>query len=112
MTQQDDITQRVLTDADFQSLWDAACQDSPQAPGWNRHIRYGRAVVAAALSKVPGPVAESTLPLEKALHELVDKIVPGLDTGDLVQDARRASTALSAALASAPVAGEDDHDAK
>lgn len=102
MTQQDDITQRVLTDAEIQALWDEACKDSPQAPGWNRHIRFARAL----LSKVPAPIADSTLRLEQALHELIDKIVPGLDTGDLVQDARRASTALSATLASAPVAGE------
>ncbi|MDQ4681150.1 hypothetical protein, partial [Stenotrophomonas maltophilia group sp. RNC7] len=56
--------------------------------------------------KVSAPIADSTLPLEQALHELIDKIVPGLDTGDLVQDARRASTDLSAILASAPVADE------
>ena len=53
------------------------------------------------------PVAD-TLPLEKALYELVDKIAPGLDTGDLVQDARRASTLLSAIMASAPVAALTD----
>lgn len=58
---------------------------------------------AAALASAP--VAD-TLPLEKALYELVDKIAPGLDTGDLVQDARRASTLLSAIMASAPVAAE------
>lgn len=63
-------------------------------------------VARALLSKVSAPIADSTLPLEQALHELIDKIVPGLDTGDFVQDARRASTALSAILASAPVAGE------
>lgn len=51
------------------------------------------------------PVAD-TLPLEKALYELVDKIAPGLDTGDLVQDARRSSTLLDAIMASAPVTGE------
>lgn len=68
---------------------------------WNRHIRFARAL----LSRLRAQVAD-TLPLEAALHVLVDKIVPGLDTGDLVQDARRASTALSAILASAPVADE------
>jgi hypothetical protein len=61
-----------------------------------------RAALASA------PVAD-TLPLEKALYELVDKIAPGLDTGDLVQDARRASTLLGAIMASAPVAGEAQH---
>lgn len=58
------------------------------------------------------PVADSTLPLEQALYELVNKIDPGLDTGDLLQDARRASTMLDAIMtsgvrpASAPVAGK------
>ncbi|QYJ23390.1 hypothetical protein KYT87_09305 [Achromobacter sp. ES-001] len=58
-----------------------------------------RAALASA------PVAD-TLPLEKALYELVDKIAPGLDTGNLVQDARQASTLLGVIMASAPVAGE------
>lgn len=60
----------------------------------------------ALLSKLRAPVADSTLPLEKALHELVSKIAPGLDTGDLLQDAQRASAMLDAIQASAPVAGE------
>ncbi|GAB1836864.1 hypothetical protein MyNCGM121_36430 [Achromobacter xylosoxidans] len=54
MTQQDDITQRVLTDEQIQALWDEACKDSPQAPGWNRHIRFARAL----LSQVRAPVAD------------------------------------------------------
>lgn len=62
----------------------------------------------AALASAP--VAD-TLPLEKALYELVDKIAPGLDTGDLVQDARRASTLLDAIMASAPVADTPSVDA-
>lgn len=52
------------------------------------------------------PVADSTLPFEQALYELMNKIDPGLDTGDLLQDAGRASAALDAIMASAPVAGE------
>lgn len=63
-------------------------------------------LVQSLRSQLRVPVADSTLPLEQALYELVDKIAPGLDTGDLVHDARRASTLLAAALASAPVAGE------
>lgn len=35
------------------------------------------------------------LPLEMALSELIDKIVPGLDSGDLLADARTASAALT-----------------
>lgn len=58
-----------------------------------------RAALASA------PVAD-TLPLEKALYELVDKIAPGLDTGNLVQDARQASTLLGVIMASAAVADQ------
>lgn len=57
MTQQDDITQRLLTDDGLQALWDEACKDSPQAPGWNRHLRYGRAIETALLSKLRAPVS-------------------------------------------------------
>lgn len=67
--------------------------------GWNNCLSDCRAALASA------PLAD-TLPLEKALYELVDKIAPGLDTGDLVQDARRSSTLLDAIMASAPVTGE------
>ncbi|MFY3648352.1 hypothetical protein ACOTET_29715, partial [Achromobacter xylosoxidans] len=28
------------------ALWDEACKDSPQAPGWNRHIRFARALLS------------------------------------------------------------------
>lgn len=105
MTQQDDITQPVLTEPGIQALWNEACKDSPKNPGWKRHIRFARAI-EQALSKLHTPVADSTLPLEKALHELVSKIAPGLDTGDLLQDAQRASAMLDAIQASAPVAGE------
>jgi hypothetical protein len=34
--------------------------------------------------------------MERALSQLVDKIMPGLDTGDILADARTASTALDA----------------
>ncbi len=44
----------ILTDAEIQALWDEACKDSPQAPGWNRHIRFARAL----LSKLRAPVAD------------------------------------------------------
>lgn len=99
MTQQDDIIQRVLTDEEIQDIADGF-------DIYGAKPEFARAIESALLSKLRAPVADSTLPLEQALHELVDKIVPGLDTGDLVQDARRASTALSAILASAPVADE------
>lgn len=43
-------------------------------------------------------LALSKLPLEQMLHELVSKIDTGLDTGDLLQDARRSSTVLDAIM--------------
>lgn len=41
----------------------------------------------------PGALSDK---LERALSELVDKIMPGLDTGDIIADARTASSALDA----------------
>ncbi|UAW00971.1 hypothetical protein [Ralstonia phage RPZH3] len=32
-----------LSEATIQALWDEACNDSPQNPGWSRHIRFARA---------------------------------------------------------------------
>ena len=66
--------------------------------------------LSAALASAP--VANPTLPLEHALHELISKIAPGLDTGDILQDARRASVALSSIMASAPTADGRDAAAK
>jgi hypothetical protein len=42
------------SDAELQALWDVACQDTPQKPGWCRHIRFARAVLAAATSPNEG----------------------------------------------------------
>lgn len=107
---QNNAAQPVLTEPGIQALWNEACKDSPKNPGWKRHIRFARAI-EQALSKLRSPVADSTLPLEKALHELVSKIAPGLDTGDLLQDAQRASAMLDAIQARAPVADEAPTDA-
>lgn len=49
---------------------------------------------------------QSQGPAEQALAELVDKIVPGLDTGDLLADARKASAALGLG---APVSQDREH---
>lgn len=43
-----------MTDDEIQALWDEACKDSPQNPGWNRHIRFARAL----LSKLRAQVAD------------------------------------------------------
>jgi hypothetical protein len=41
------------------------------------------------------PVDEFSDKVERALSELVDKIVPGLDTGDIIADAKAASEAMN-----------------
>uniref|UniRef100_UPI001ABF2963 hypothetical protein n=1 Tax=Ralstonia insidiosa TaxID=190721 RepID=UPI001ABF2963 len=33
-----------LSDTEIQSLWNEACHGTPQKPGWNRHIRFARAI--------------------------------------------------------------------
>lgn len=92
MTQQDDITQRVLTDDEIQALWDEACKDSPQAPGWNRHIRFARAL----LSQVRAPVADKRFkpPFDNCSFRMCD--LPGQCRGE----------GRCHHPASAPVAGE------
>lgn len=71
--------------------------------GWNCYLfEFAR---RAALAGAP---VFDTLPLENALHELVSKIAPGLDTGDILQDARQASAMLGVIMASAPVAAPSD----
>lgn len=113
MTQQDDITQRVLTDDELQALWDEACKDSPQAPGWNRHIRYGRAIESALPSKLRAPVADEPPGGTRwpVLRAMARNYTAGKHTWDAL-DAEACEQAaeeirhLRAALASAPVAGE------
>lgn len=57
--------------------------ETDAAARWNRR--------AALRSQDP---SDPTLPHEQALAELVDKIIPCLDTGDLLADAKQASSAL------------------
>lgn len=33
-----------LSDETIQRHWDEACKDTPQTPGWSRHIRFARAI--------------------------------------------------------------------
>ncbi|HEY1999720.1 hypothetical protein [Paraburkholderia sp.] len=51
----------------------------------------------SALASKAAPIATEDL-FERALAELVNKIDTGLDSGDLLQDARRASAAIDAIL--------------
>lgn len=82
-------------------VWAAA-----QSPHGER-VEDSVARVVSLLAEWRAPVFD-TLPLEKALYELVDKIVPGLDTGDILQDARQASAMLGSIMASAHVAAPSD----
>lgn len=76
--------------------------------------RYARLddAIASARAALAAPAAprESTLPYEQALYELINKIDTGLDTGDILADARRASAALDGILAAGDlVANAHDH---
>lgn len=48
-------------DAQLQALWDEACKDSPTAPGWCRHLRFGRAVLAASRAPVAVGVSDEQI---------------------------------------------------
>lgn len=51
-------------------------------------------LIRAVLAKLGQPADSDADQIERALSELVDKIVPGLDSGDLVADAKEASRHL------------------
>lgn len=38
----------AVTDEQIQELWNAACTGSPSEPGWSRHLRFARDVIALA----------------------------------------------------------------
>ncbi|RIQ18777.1 hypothetical protein D0850_06920 [Bordetella avium] len=73
--------------------------DGDDADAWRDQL-------SAALASAP--VVNPTLPLERALHGLISKICPGLDTGEILQDARWASAALSYIMANTPAADARD----
>lgn len=74
-----------------------------------RRLTEAKEILRAALA-APAAPRESTLPYEQALYELINKIDTGLDTGDILADARRASAALDGILAAGDlVANAHDH---
>lgn len=59
--------------------------------------RMGISSGSIDLYAAPQPAErDPTLPYEQALSELIDKIIPGLDSGDILADAQTASAALTA----------------
>lgn len=105
MTQQDDITQRVLTDAALNDLENQVQRDIPRF-GPNVHIGVRAGLLRKMLSKLRAPVAD-----ERDRNATISQIVglcnriPGATTWNAAQfmydEMHR-----RAALASAPVAGE------
>ncbi|TRM53312.1 hypothetical protein YH64_009440 [Achromobacter sp. LC458] len=93
---ENNAAQPGLTDAAIQALWDEACKDSPQSPGWNRHIRFARALLSKL--RAEGVQAGDE---RAALQRIVDTAKDGANSGD--RHARCVEIAR-AALASAPVA--------
>lgn len=88
----------ALTDEQIQSIWDEACHDTPQKPGWNRHIRYARTIearVRAALAAAPAaePVVRGRVVIamdeqhERVMLDLCDQ--QGLTPDQLMRQALR-----------------------
>jgi hypothetical protein len=65
---------------------------------WAWGFRKGWQECRAALASESAPIAVAEPQFESALAELVNKIDTGLDSGDLLKDARRASTAIDSIL--------------
>ncbi len=68
----------------------------PQAPDAAEKVYYGGSVEAGHVAFDEPATADVTLPYENALHDLIRKIVPGLDSGDILNDARTAINAVTA----------------
>ncbi|WP_232348199.1 hypothetical protein [Burkholderia pseudomallei] len=76
-----------------------SCADADYLTAWIDYAEQLRAILAASpVEQHEAAPADATLPFESALSELVNKIDTGLDTGDLLADARRASAALDVIL--------------
>ncbi|CAB3783035.1 hypothetical protein LMG28688_01565 [Paraburkholderia caffeinitolerans] len=59
---------------------------------------YSMPLYAAPVAPAAAAPRNETLPFESALFELINKIDSNLDTGDMLEDAKRASAALDAIL--------------
>ncbi|MDX3986124.1 MAG: hypothetical protein QHC88_12810, partial [Achromobacter sp.] len=96
---ENNAAQPGLTDSAIQALWDEACKDGPQSPGWNRHIRFARALLSKLRAEgvqaggLPAYINDDSQPLQYRLG-----------WNNCLSDCR-------AALASAPVASEAVRDA-
>ena len=49
---------QALSDGEIQALWNEACHDTTQKPGWCRHIRFARSIESAILTRSAATVAE------------------------------------------------------
>lgn len=64
-----------LTDEQIQSMWNDACQDGPGRPGWSRHIRFARALLAAPPESRQVVASGETLTMWRAICEEAECIV-------------------------------------
>lgn len=72
---------------------------------WEHH----RAMLSNAIVAAPQPInaQRDAILYERALSELIDKIVPGLDSGDILVDASVASVALDQPTSAQPAASAE-----
>ncbi|MDN7880626.1 hypothetical protein [Burkholderia aenigmatica] len=62
---------------------------------WAAWEERGRRAASANETGAEGAKTDVTLPYENALHELIRKIIPGLDSGDILADAQTAINAVA-----------------
>ena len=56
---------QALSDGEIQALWNEACHDTPQKPGWCRHIRFARSIESAAPRLWPSRARRPVLSLSR-----------------------------------------------
>src|SRR3546814_725224 len=82
------------------------CQGGPirNCSDWQEFRRCFEYLAEWAIGNAPQSAdPDPTLLYEQALSSLIDKIVPGLDSGDILADAQTASAALESAQPAEPV---------
>lgn len=88
--------QAALTDEQIQAIWNEMCFDTPKKPGWCRHIRYARAIEAAAAPNAA--LVEALQKIERNECQVFDEDLGGMvlvcmDTEEMVEVARAALAA-------------------
>ena len=82
---------------EYSSVFSKTCGEGDEIIGWQPLPKWGDAARAASANETgaEGARIDVTLPYENALHELIRKILPDLDSGDILADAQTAINAVA-----------------